>query len=730
MFKFFKLTFIAILLLIITILSAYIIITDKPSLLRVPINFYLQKYSISSKMDRIKINSPSSFEIKGFKISKDNMSISADLLRIYIVDKSLSLYLKNPIINIKSKKGVSNKKSGSFSVPFKIGKVSIENLTLNFIKNSHKIVSATHCNITIVKDTITSDGIVKYSDNGTNILSDIRQMKGKFKLNQNGINFKTIFIDPNLLSVDSNGVKFKTAKPVRIKNLYLRFNPFAVKNIEYQSKIDAKYKKTGARFDIKVLLHNKIVKMNINNLKIENYNAIVEKIEVRGIIKKKLKFSAEYNNFSIDYKNVTAENLCGSIDVNSLNNIDTIIKNGEAAVYDRWYFDFSKNSIKANIKNLKSIDLSFAKLLDLKIKKKESRINFLLSSSNADNFFKAFVKEPFVDDFQSLDSVKLKGGFLLNGMYDTVGKRVATTINAKLNSVEYNNLKIGKVDLKLPFLYNIYKKADGFLQLYNISYDKYNFQVKCSIKSSNKKISISYAPIKTDEFYIAPNSITVDIRNRLIASRFKFNFKNKKVAMKGDFKKIILTKQNSFFAGSVKIKVFDGFAEIKNIKVDDILKIPIIKSDVVFRHINLKKVTQGTNFGMVTGFVQGYIKNFSLVNFTKPLSFNLLVRTQDVKGSTQKINLKAVNSISKLGGGYASIAIPFFRNFSYSKIGFSAKLKNNMFYFHGLYKNGDKEYIIKKGFLTGIDVINMNRNNQISWQDMLERIERIKTGGM
>ena len=52
-------------------------------------------------------------------------------------------------------------------------------------------------------------------------------------------------------------------------------------------------------------------------------------------------------------------------------------------------------------------------------------------------------------------------------------------------------------------------------------------------------------------------------------------------------------------------------------------------------------------------------------------------------------------------------------------------LNNDQFSINGTIHEGGKEYLVRRGFLRGVDVVNQNPNNVISFRDMRERTQRI-----
>jgi hypothetical protein len=93
--------------------------------------------------------------------------------------------------------------------------------------------------------------------------------------------------------------------------------------------------------------------------------------------------------------------------------------------------------------------------------------------------------------------------------------------------------------------------------------------------------------------------------------------------------------------------------------------------------------------------------------------------------------VRAVDNIAQIGGGrspfvgFASVFASFFKEFPYEKIGIHASLKNDMFRINGTIKEGGKEYLVKRGGFSGVNVVNQNPDNLISFKDMVKRIHRV-----
>ncbi len=180
------------------------------------------------------------------------------------------------------------------------------------------------------------------------------------------------------------------------------------------------------------------------------------------------------------------------------------------------------------------------------------------------------------------------------------------------------------------------------------------------------------------------------------------------------------------FKGSLNVEVAGGMVQIKNIWIEPYAAILRWGADIYFKHINLKAITENTSFGLVTGAVEGWVKGL-VMSGSQPEAFDLLVKTDEKASHSKKISIKAIENLSILGGGGGSVSFlgQLFKEFSYSKIGISCRLKNDVFELHGLYRKGDREYLVKRGFFGGVNVINMNPKGKISFRDMLDRLKRI-----
>lgn len=183
--------------------------------------------------------------------------------------------------------------------------------------------------------------------------------------------------------------------------------------------------------------------------------------------------------------------------------------------------------------------------------------------------------------------------------------------------------------------------------------------------------------------------------------------------------------------GLVRADVFGGKVTLSDLGASGILtSAPVFRLNAEWKDLHLDDLTRDTSFGKVEGILEGYVKDLQIA-YGQPQRFELLTETVETKGVSQKISVKAVDNIARIGGGQspfmgaAGVLSSFFKKFPYKKIGVKASLENDVFRINGTIKDGDKEYLIKKSGFSGVDVVNQNPDNRTSFKDMVKRIKRV-----
>jgi hypothetical protein len=184
-------------------------------------------------------------------------------------------------------------------------------------------------------------------------------------------------------------------------------------------------------------------------------------------------------------------------------------------------------------------------------------------------------------------------------------------------------------------------------------------------------------------------------------------------------------------AGKVTVDLFEGHAVASDFSMESPLS-PFrrLRSNLKFEAIDLEKLTKAFSFGRVTGKLNGSIDGLSIANGQAD-AFTLELQSVAVKGVPRTVSFNAVEDIQTISSGSEQRSgLPFgldrfISDLSYSQIGIKCVLSNDVFRINGTIHKDQKEYFVSRGGFTGINVINMNPDNQISFKDMMERIKRV-----
>ena len=201
--------------------------------------------------------------------------------------------------------------------------------------------------------------------------------------------------------------------------------------------------------------------------------------------------------------------------------------------------------------------------------------------------------------------------------------------------------------------------------------------------------------------------------------------------LRGDLSPVTLSMERMDAGGELTGSFFLGGLAVRNLSVrKPLTPARSISADVAMEQVDLEQISEATGVGTITGRLNVDIENL-VVAYEEPVAFHLTALSEEVDDVDQEISLKAVNSISVMstGSGLTGVGVgvfaSFFETFAYESIGFSLDLQNDVFRVRGLMEEDGIEYLIKKPLFFGINVINMNPENRISFSDMVERLKRV-----
>jgi len=202
--------------------------------------------------------------------------------------------------------------------------------------------------------------------------------------------------------------------------------------------------------------------------------------------------------------------------------------------------------------------------------------------------------------------------------------------------------------------------------------------------------------------------------------------------LNGDLSPILFREGKWTAGGSLVARMFGGRIIIDHLSAGRIFSPSrFFGADVAFNAIDLEEVTSNIKIGRMTGLIQGSLKNFTM-EYGQPSRFDLVITSDRSRKVPQAISVDAIKNLSIISTGSETISDilnsglnRFFSQYPYSEIGIRCTLADDLFSLRGLIREGGKEYLIRRSIFRGIDMVNQNPDNSISFKDMSERMGRL-----
>jgi hypothetical protein len=449
---------------------------------------------------------------------------------------------------------------------------------------------------------------------------------------------------------------------------------------------------------------------------------------------------------------------------------------GGEILHDRFYLDLSRNGlfcsgraqydaakkrldfsdVRVGLKNLLSFTSRGTMVHGPGVPK--AQLSVELSETPVEPIFRQFVAEPFRNSSPFLAGSTLSG--TISTRLDINGGGNGLEIKGRvgwhgggLSSTE-ESLSLGGVDLELPIWYR--SEEDG--------------TIGEPLKGTFSVQAMSAPPLPEQPLLLplsaAPNRLSVDrptslalpagevglgpvsgrnifddsaiVETSLAVERLPIGPLVKPIwpqapegDMSGRLDRIVIRGERLSSSGELVIKALGGKITLADVGVSGITgPAPLIGLNVEVDHLDLAGLTAGTGFGKIEGVLRGHVRNLEIAA-GQPQRFDLLLETAEERAGSQKISVRAVENIAQIGGaqspflGMAKVLASVFNDFPYSKIGVRATLENDIFRVNGTIKQGGREYLVRRGALWGVDVINQSPDNRISFKDMIKRLRRI-----
>ena len=184
--------------------------------------------------------------------------------------------------------------------------------------------------------------------------------------------------------------------------------------------------------------------------------------------------------------------------------------------------------------------------------------------------------------------------------------------------------------------------------------------------------------------------------------------------------------------GALEANVFGGRIRVADLRaIDPLGTAPQLAANITIDDLDLELVTSVFEFGLITGRLEGHVKDLLVVNW-KAQRFDAVLQTPPGDKSRHRISQRAVDHISSIGGGGAATALSgtflrFFEDFAYRRLGISCRLQNGLCRMRGVGQTGTGDYYIVEGRgLPRIDVV--GRARDVDWPTLVKQLTTVDFG--
>lgn len=184
--------------------------------------------------------------------------------------------------------------------------------------------------------------------------------------------------------------------------------------------------------------------------------------------------------------------------------------------------------------------------------------------------------------------------------------------------------------------------------------------------------------------------------------------------------------------GMLLVRVFDGAIRLQDLRLDQPLGlVPQLRADIAIDNIDLEQLTGTFAFGKIEGRLDGRVRDLWLQNW-QPLAFDAELVTPQDDASRHRISQKAVDNLSRIGGGVGQALsrtfLGVFEEFPYDRLGIRCRLRNGVCEMGGVAPADEGYYLVKGTWLPPrINVIGYA--DAVDWTALVERLKAATAGG-
>lgn len=389
--------------------------------------------------------------------------------------------------------------------------------------------------------------------------------------------------------------------------------------------------------------------------------------------------------------------------------------------------------------------------------KNNPNIDFNIKMSEFSNkgFFESFVKYNVEYSCPALFEAGIDGetsaNFTVKGNKNSID--VDGNVIIEKSNLDYEDISVEDLNVNLPISIS-YPKSKTSIKKHNISSPEYGtVQIKKISCGPLEVNDIETNPIiKSNNFYIKDPLIipifdgTVDIKDfsvedlmapgRIINLTFQINNIDLEKAtttcnltpFEGalDSSEISFLQEGNKFSsnGTMAINVFGGEIIISKLAVTNLFQSLMgIEFSSEIKHLDLGKLSNTyREWGSITGIMNGYIKDFSIVA-GEPSSFDIEMKTDRKAKVKQVVSTKFLkNFVPGIGNILDKLG---FADYKYVIMGLHAKLENDFITLRGAVREKGKELFMKGGGLKRLEIVFPNVDRRVPFKKFMSSFKGV-----
>jgi hypothetical protein len=193
--------------------------------------------------------------------------------------------------------------------------------------------------------------------------------------------------------------------------------------------------------------------------------------------------------------------------------------------------------------------------------------------------------------------------------------------------------------------------------------------------------------------------------------------------LSGRFPGVRLTGDRIAFTGGIDVAAFSGRIGLTDLVIERPFgTLPALAAQVEFERLDLAELTGAFNFGHMEGELSGWMRDLRLLDW-QPVAMDARVYTHE-DAPSRRISQRAVENLSRLGGGAAAIGatlLRVFEEFPYRRAGLACRLDRNICHIDGVapHESGGF-YIVEGRGLPHLDVVGHRR--LVDWPRLVAQL--------